>query len=284
MTNANGNLKKCPITISSYTLGTEVSFPKRVKVAAENGFDGIGLRAENYVDALAAGLTDEDMLRILDEHNMKVTEVEYITQWGTAEDCTAEQQKKEQTTFHMARLFGVKHINCGLLEKIPEEQIIVALGELCDRAEELIIGLEFMPYSGVADLQAAWRVAEACGRDNAQLICDTWHWARANQTAESIKNVPADRIVSIQLCDVHETPYKELREESLHDRLAPGEGYGDTVGFAKILKEHGVNPRVMGVEVISDSMVATGLEYAALKVYNATKKVLDEAWPEISPR
>lgn len=37
MTNANGNLKKCPITISSYTLGTEVSFPKRVKVAAENG-------------------------------------------------------------------------------------------------------------------------------------------------------------------------------------------------------------------------------------------------------
>ncbi len=52
----------------------------------------------------------------------------------------------------------------------------------------------------------------------------------------------------------------------------------------KILKEHGVNPRVMGVEVISDSMVATGLEYAALKVYNATKKVLDEAWPEISPR
>ncbi|MEN1217831.1 sugar phosphate isomerase/epimerase, partial [Listeria monocytogenes] len=163
MTNANGNLKKCPITISSYTLGTEVSFPKRVKVAAENGFDGIGLRAENYVDALAAGLTDEDMLRILDEHNMKVTEVEYITQWGTAEDRTAEQQKKEQTTFHMARLFGVKHINCGLLEKIPEEQIIVALGELCDRAEELIIGLEFMPYSGVADLQAAWRVAEACG-------------------------------------------------------------------------------------------------------------------------
>lgn len=59
MTNANGNLKKCPITISSYTLGTEVSFPKRVKVGAENGFDGIGLRAENYVDALGAGLTDE---------------------------------------------------------------------------------------------------------------------------------------------------------------------------------------------------------------------------------
>ncbi|MBC1836709.1 sugar phosphate isomerase/epimerase, partial [Listeria seeligeri] len=58
----------------------------------------------------------------------------------------------------------------------------------------------------------------------------------------------------------------------------------DTVGFAKILKEHGVNPRVMGVEVISDSMVETGLEYAAIKVYNATKKVLDEAWPEISPR
>lgn len=40
-----------PITISSYTLGTEVSFRDRVRIAKEAGFDGIGLRAENYIDA-----------------------------------------------------------------------------------------------------------------------------------------------------------------------------------------------------------------------------------------
>ncbi|HFL3602632.1 TPA: hypothetical protein ACG3P5_001572 [Clostridioides difficile] len=71
-----------PITISSYTLGTEVSFRDRVRIAKEAGFDGIGLRAENYIDAKNAGVTDEEMIAILNEYDMKVTEVEYITSMG----------------------------------------------------------------------------------------------------------------------------------------------------------------------------------------------------------
>ena len=34
--------------VSSYTLGTTVEFGERVRAAAGAGFDGIGLRAENY--------------------------------------------------------------------------------------------------------------------------------------------------------------------------------------------------------------------------------------------
>lgn len=281
LNNEENMVKNPPLTISSYTLGTEVSFPDRVRIAKEAGFEGIGLRAENYVDAKNAGLTDEDMLNILREHNMKVTEVEYITAWGTKEDRDEAQQAKEQTIYHMANLFGVKHINCGLLEKLPEEEIIVALQELCDRAGELIIGLEFMPYSGVPDLASAWRIVKAADRENAQLICDTWHWARANQKAEFLAPIPAEKIVSIQMCDVLETPYEQLRDESLHDRVAPGQGYGNTVEFMKILKEHGVNPRVIGVEVISDSLVNKGLETAAKTVYDATIDVLNQSWPEL---
>lgn len=79
---------------------------------------------------------------------------------------------------------------------------------------------------------------------------------RANQTIEDLEPVPAEKIVSIQICDVHEKPYEALREESLHDRLAPGEGFGNTAEFVRILKEHGVSPRVISAEVISDAMVA----------------------------
>lgn len=78
MINVNGNLKKCFIMISFYMFGIEVFFFKWVKVVVENGFDGIGLCVENYVDVLVVGLMDEDMLWILDEYNMKVIEVEYI--------------------------------------------------------------------------------------------------------------------------------------------------------------------------------------------------------------
>ncbi|UUC41409.1 sugar phosphate isomerase/epimerase [Clostridioides difficile] len=273
-----------PITISSYTLGTEVSFRDRVRIAKEAGFDGIGLRAENYIDAKNAGVTDEEMIAILNEYDMKVTEVEYITQWGTEEDRTEAQREKEKNVYHMAHLFNVKHINCGLLEMIPEEQIITALGELCDRAGELIIGLEFMPYSGVPDLATAWRVVKGCNRENAMLILDTWHWARAKQTADDLAPIPADKIVSIQVCDVLENPYEKLRDESLHDRLAPGEGFGNTEEFVKIIKEHSILPRVIGAEVISDSLISKGLSTAAETVFNATKKVLDKTWSEVSPK
>ena len=278
-------INQCPpITISSFTLGTEVSFRDRVRVSAEAGFEGIGLRAENYLDAKSAGVTDDEMFSILDEYNMKVTEVEYITMWARAEDRTPEQQEKEQVIYHMAKLFNVKHINCGLMEKLPEDEIAVALGELCDRAGKIIIGLEFMPYSGVPDLATAWNVVKACNRSNAMLILDKWHWVRANQTYDMIKSVPADKIVSVQICDVQKTalPLEILRNESMHDRLFPGEGFGDTVGFVKMIKEHGVNPRVIGVETISDSKVGTGVEAAAKGAFASAKKVLDEAWPEVS--
>lgn len=276
------NIQALPLTISSYTLGTEVSFANRVRIAAQAGFKGIGLRAENYIDAKNAGISDEDMLKILDENNMKVTEVEYITSWGTKEDRTEAQQQKEQTIYHMARLFNVKHINCGLLEKLEENQIIEALGELCDRAGDIIIGLEFMPYSGVPDLATAWRVVQGCKRENALLICDTWHWSRANQKAEDLAPIPPEKIVSIQVCDVLERPYEKLRDESLHDRIAPGQGYGNTEEFLRILKEHGVSPLVIGVEVISDRLVGQGLEFDAETVYKATVEVLNKAWPQIN--
>ena len=73
--------KKNPITVSSWTLGDQCKFEDRVIAAKEAGYEGIGLRAETYVDALNEGLHDEDILAILDKHDMKVTEVEYIVQW-----------------------------------------------------------------------------------------------------------------------------------------------------------------------------------------------------------
>lgn len=92
--------KKFPITVSSWTLGDQCTFEERVKAAKEAGFEGIGLRAETYVDALNEGLFDEDILNILAKYDMKVTEVEYIVQW--ADDVRSYEQKyKEQMCFHM---------------------------------------------------------------------------------------------------------------------------------------------------------------------------------------
>ncbi len=252
--------KKHPITVSSWTLGDQCTFEERVIAASEAGYEGIGLRAETYVDALNEGLFDEDILVILDKHNMKVTEVEYIVQW--AEDHRSYEQKfKEQLCFHMCGLFNVKQINCGLMENYSVEHTAQKLKELCGRAGEYIIGVEPMPYSGIPDLEKAWAVVDGSGCDNAMLILDTWHWVRADQPYDILTKEMAAKTVSVQINDAYDRPYAAsiLRDESMHDRLAPGMGAKDTVGFVKMLKDAGVSPNAVGVEVISDAYLAKGV-------------------------
>ena len=275
--------KKFPITISSWSLGDQCTFEERVRAAKEAGFEGIGLRAETYVDALAEGLHDEDILAILKKYDMKVTEVEYIVQW--AENHRSYEQKyKEQICFHMCELFGVQHINCGLMENYSVEHTAQKLKELCQRAGKWVIGVEPMPYSGLPDVKKAWDVVKLSGCDNAKLILDTWHWVRANQSYDPsiLADVPADKVVSIQINDVLARPYAAaiLRDESMHDRVAPGPGYGDTAGFVKMIKDKGIKPAVIGVEVISDDILAKGVAETAVHDYDHTKTVLESVWPE----
>jgi sugar phosphate isomerase/epimerase len=262
-----------PLVASSYTLGTEVSFADRARAAAAAGYDGIGLRAENYWDA---GLDDAALRTIAEQHGVRILEVEYLTGWGTAADRDEAQQKKEQTVFHMARAFGVRHLNAGLLEKLPVDVMTDAFAALCERAgPDLTVALEFMPYSGVPDLATAWQIVQ--GVPDAGLIIDAWHWARAAQEPAHLDDVPAERIVSVQLCDVRAVPMDPLRAESLGHRLPPGQGYGDTIGLVRALSAHGVRPAVMAVEVISDELVARGVDVAAQVTADAAREVLAAA-------
>lgn len=271
-----------PLVISSYTLGTEVSFQDRVQAAAAAGFDGIGLRAENYWDAAQSGLSGVAMAELARGAGVPVLEVEYLTGWGSATDRDQAQQRKEQTVFEMARTFGVRHLNAGLLEQLPLPAMVEAFAALCDRAgDDLTIALEFMPYSGVPDVTTAWRILQAADRPNSALIVDVWHWARAASRAADLDPIPAERMVAVQLCDVQRTPMTPLRTESLGHRLPPGDGFGDAAGLVQTLRSHGVRPAIVAVEVISHQLVAGGVDAAARTVAAAAHRVLtDAAEPE----
>ncbi|WP_311406789.1 sugar phosphate isomerase/epimerase family protein [Liquorilactobacillus uvarum] len=271
-----------PITISSWTLGDQCTFEDRCKAASAAGYDGIGLRAETYVDALNEGLRDNDILAILKKYNICCTEVEYIVQWCD-EKRSYEQKYKEQTCFHMCELFGVKHINTGLMEDYSIDYTAKKLQELASRAGDLIIALEPMPYSGLPNLSKTWKIMQKANCDNVYMLLDMWHWVRANQPYDLLTKEQAQRVISIQIDDAYTRPYAEsiLRDESMHDRLAPGTGDFDTASFVKMIRDTGVDPKVIGVEVISDQYMKKGIEYVANYTYKQTVGVLKKAWPEI---
>jgi len=98
-----------PLVISSYTLRTEVGYRQRVRAAAVAGFDGTGLRAENYWQAMASGFDERSMATIAEDGGIAVAEVGYVTAWGAATDRDAAQQRKPRSVFNLARTFGVRH-------------------------------------------------------------------------------------------------------------------------------------------------------------------------------
>ena len=169
------------------------------------------------------------------------------------------------------------------MENYSVEHTAQKLKELCQRAGKYIIGVEPMPYSGIPNLEKGYAVVKTSGCDNAMLILDTWHWVRADQPYDILTKEIAEKVIAIQINDAYERPYAKsiLRDESMHDRLAPGTGAKDTVGFVKMIKEAGINPKVIGVEVISDGILSKGLKEAAAHTYDNTVKVLQEAWPEM---
>src|SRR5699024_3540672 len=59
----------------------ETSFRQRVRIAAETGFTGIGLRISDLHQSREENLTLPDMRRILDDYGIVVAEIDSLTQW-----------------------------------------------------------------------------------------------------------------------------------------------------------------------------------------------------------
>ncbi|MGH3759829.1 sugar phosphate isomerase/epimerase family protein [Actinophytocola sp.] len=261
------------LTASSLTFG-QTPFEERVRVAASAGFDGIGLSAEVYAEALRNGLDDSDMLAMLDEHELVVTEVEFLSDWFL-DDAPASPSSKETTLLHLARVFGAERINVGLFEKHPLDEMCRSFAALCERAGDVKIALEFMPFGGIPSLPTAWELVRSVDRDNAGLLLDVWHWVRADTTTEDFARVPADRVFAVQLCDVGRDRLEEMRFESLHRRLVPGDGDGHATSLLSLLVSHGVDADIC-VEVMSDELAASGTMATATSVFAGATEVLSK--------
>jgi sugar phosphate isomerase/epimerase len=258
------------LTLSALTVG-DVPWDERVAAAARAGFAGVGLRAEDYAAAREAGWDDEAMRGVLDAHGVTLGEVELLDAWSPL----AEDRTKEETVFHVARAFGVGQVNAGLFQTRPLDEVVEDFTALCRRAGELTVALEFMPFGGLPDLGTAWEVVRRSGASNAGLLVDAWHWARARTTPDALDSIPPAGIVRVQLSDVLERPMDHAREETLHHRLPPGEGWGDVRGFVAALRAHGVEAPV-SVEVMSDELRARGPAVVAERMMAGARAVLAE--------
>jgi len=136
---------------------------------------------------------------------------------------------------------------------------LAAISEVL-RKSEVRLGIEFL---GVQQFRAGraggpppnpfiWTLPEtvALAKDsgsNLGVILDVWHWHHSGGTTADIVAAGKDQIVHVHVSDAKPQPPEEVRD---NQRVMPGEGAIDLVGFFQALKKvgytGGVSPEPLG--------------------------------------
>ena len=153
-----------------------------------------------------------------------------------------------------------------------------AFGRVCDRASErgLRVQLEFMPFSGVPDLRAAWDIVRRAGRGNGGLVLDSWHYFRSTPDHELLASLPPDAVFSVQLSDGPARPEPDLWTAAAQERLLPGAGDFDLATMLEIVVR--TQPgATFGPEVVSSQLATLEAEQAARLSADAAAAVVRRA-------
>lgn len=283
MTLGAGDLVLC-----AGTLPRDTSWTERLAAASGAGFTGMSVWARDYAAARRDGWSDADLRAQLADHGLAVAELDPAWWWTPGEvdgaSLVAIDDMEvfcygETEMFAIADALGARSINAAdvLGGQWSVDDAADAFAGLCDRAAEhgLLVHLEFLPWSRIADLSTAWEIARRADRPNGGVALDAWHWFRSDASSDliTLRTIPGAKVLAIQLDDAPAEREQNLMSATLHQRLLPGAGAIDLAALLGALHHiHADAP--IGVEVFSDALHALGPSEAAKQAADATRAVL----------
>lgn len=99
-------------------------------------------------------------------------------------------------------------------------------------------------------MDQALALCEEIGAPNIGLLVDSFHWFCAQHSLDELRSLPKERIVHVHINDAPDRPVEEQID---NERVMPGDGIIDLVGFLRALKEAGYEGAV-SVEVLSKTL------------------------------
>lgn len=272
------NLVLCDATLVGGALEvTPEQVETIVDATAKAGFGGVSLWAFHHQAALAAGRSPEEVKAMHDERGLSVPIVESLIGWEGGDEAAIAEQCGP--TLEVASFYGAQVV-AGVvmgpeIDRAAAARGLAHLGRLgADRG--LKVCIEWLPWSGLPTIEAAWQLIQEADQDNVGLVVDTWHWLRqpGGPDPETLRQVPGDRVHCVQLDDATaKGSGDDMMMESMTNRLLPGEGDVDWPGFLALIDEIGADP-IWAPEVFNVTLLEQGPEEMARRIGESTRKVL----------
>jgi sugar phosphate isomerase/epimerase len=252
-------------------------FDGRVKAAAAAGYAGIGLFVHAYQRMRDQGRSAANIAATVADHGLVLGEVELVRGFWATEGPVAEQCRElEQLAYELADAAGVRYLQVIGPYDCSLDQASEGFAGLCDRANEhgLKVGIEWLPFTNITTAADARAIVESADRPNGGYCADIWHHTRGANDLEMIRALDPDKIFAIQMSDGPMTQQlPDYKEDCLANRVPPGDGEFDCVGFMQTLFEMGVTAPI-SLEVCSTELWDAPVDEAARLGAEAMRRVL----------
>lgn len=201
-----------------------------VKVAANLGCKQISLALEsmspNKLDYAPWSLRNNkqlrrDLLRAVEDHGVNISNGEfYMIKPGTDFRDTARPDLEIMCGLNFKRV-NIVSIEPDFSRNVDQCGVLVEMAQ----ALGMETTLEFVPNTGVANLQSALNILQAVNRPTFGLVIDAMHFFRSGSSVADLAKLEPDTVGYVQLCDVPVVShYEQYMYEALYERLPPGQG------------------------------------------------------------
>ena len=247
-----------------------------VAAAVAGGYKGVSLWPGAYLTQKRVGLSLAEMRSMLADNGLVLWDVDAVVAWVGPDDPGPPylEESPEAELFEVAAELGSRYVNVLLHggSEAPGDAAAAVLTGVCERAAAfgLRAHMEFSRNRVVRDIPAAAAVVRATGREDTGLLVDVWHVHFGPGSFADLVEIPGALVTGVQLSDVPSEPPNDLAYATRYQRLAPGEGALDLVGFLRRLEHIGCRAP-LAVEVFDAERVAPHSAAAA----SATTGLMD---------
>jgi sugar phosphate isomerase/epimerase len=233
-----------------------------IRAAAAAGFDCVGLDVFSLVRHAEAGGRIEDLAAAIEAAGLRCAEIAALLIGPDPAEVEAQLAVLEPMVAVLRPEWVLTNADVD-----PDARAATELRRCAERlgAQGARLAVEFLPFLRVRSIASALELVRGSGSD-AGVLVDTWHFFHGPDGWEELAALPLDRLAYVQFDDHPALEGPDLREETLHRRVFPGEGVFALDRFCRALRGRGFDGLV-SVEVLSSAWRGGDLERFARRAY-----------------
>ncbi len=257
------------LSLNSVLVSGRVGWPAFAYLAARTGFPGTD------VPLAAMDLGSEETNKCLAQLKLKPGALPFPVNFREDDATFAVSLSRLEPVAQFAAAISCPRMTTHILPSstTPKEELRRIYKQRFTESARILarsnvrLGLEFLgplhmrraqPHEFIWRMNEMLEFAKECG-PNVGLLLDSWHWHHAGATTDDIVAAGRDRIVHVHFNDSPDLPPEQIRD---NQRLLPGEGVIDLVGFLRALHKIGYTDAI-SVEVFGDGLQDLSPEEAA---------------------